>query len=289
MPRIECSHLRSTEPLPLPHHTHTNRRTGSLARIQSRPRHDRSGGPPRLPAAPCRFEVVGPGGRSSSCGHDLLDPPDAADDVAPHPAVAPQQSSWVSLLRWCRVGTGAHPVSDHFRSSSHYKKTPSAQKPKEDAAPAPAPLSFMPAPSLHLQNRPYLLQPINLATPAAPDNKVIGSIRPVDLQKEIRAGTNSSPRVCHIRCGAQIVYEVTLEVDEDIVPAYLEWIRQGHIQVRVGSSAYMCAHPFVPSLTRSVDRHAHTHYTHPSTRATPHIHAGCDGPPRLPLLEDGAG
>lgn len=28
----------------------------------------------------------------------------------------------------------------------------------------------------------------------------------------------------------QIVYEVTLEVDEDIVPAYLDWIRRGHIQ-----------------------------------------------------------
>lgn len=28
----------------------------------------------------------------------------------------------------------------------------------------------------------------------------------------------------------QVVYEVTLEVDEDIVDDYLDWIRSGHIQ-----------------------------------------------------------
>lgn len=28
----------------------------------------------------------------------------------------------------------------------------------------------------------------------------------------------------------QVVYEVTLEIDEDIVEDYLDWIRSGHIQ-----------------------------------------------------------
>lgn len=56
---------------------------------------------------------------------------------------------------------------------------PSAQQKKperEAAAPAssssPSSLSSMPPPYLHLQDRPYLCQPIDLAAPAAPDNKV---------------------------------------------------------------------------------------------------------------------
>lgn len=50
----------------------------------------------------------------------------------------------------------------------------------------------------HLADRPYLRQPIPLASPNDPANR--------------------------------IKYEVTLEIDEDIVEGYLAWIQEGHIQ-----------------------------------------------------------
>jgi hypothetical protein len=57
-------------------------------------------------------------------------------------------------------------------SSSSSTKSPPAQ-PSQQANGAAA----LPEPYLHLKDRPYLLQPIELAPPAAPDNKV----RPLEL------------------------------------------------------------------------------------------------------------
>ena len=61
-------------------------------------------------------------------------------------------------------------------------------------------LEKLPAPAYpHLaKERPYLMEPIELAPPGAAKSKIL--------------------------------YEVTLEIDEDIVEAYLAWIRAGHIQ-----------------------------------------------------------
>ena len=64
------------------------------------------------------------------------------------------------------------------------------------------------------EKRPYLMEPIHLDPLPSPSPSTTTS------------GTTSKEQ----RARSRILYEVTLEIDEDIVEAYLAWIRAGHIQ-----------------------------------------------------------
>jgi hypothetical protein len=95
------------------------------------------------------------------------------------------------------------------------------EKPREATAPT-WPTSLANDPYAHLRDRTYLTQKFDYFDPADTHNKV---------------GARASGPLCRGRsphptvvATGQVVYEVTLEIDEDIVKDYLDWIRSGHIQ-----------------------------------------------------------
>lgn len=104
----------------------------------------------------------------------------------------------------------------------------SPEKPRE-VAPAPVYRSSLASDAYtHLREKSYLTQKFDYFPRTDTHKKVHMSLHCATAALFLSFVHQS--HTCDYWGLLQVVYEVTLEIDEDIVEDYLDWIRSGHIQ-----------------------------------------------------------